>query len=134
MVRKGDSMRLWNRRWLALGLLLLIVLQNHSLAQEPLRQEDLRVFGPPLDKTHQELLFHYFLAQAKQATEKRLARLETIRSEADFKNWQETNRRKFLELIGELPEGRTALSPHTVGEFVRDGYLVRKVIFESLPS
>src|SRR5436309_16104570 len=52
MVRKGDSMRLLNRRWLALGLLLLIVLQNHSLAQEPLRQENLRVFGPPLDKTH----------------------------------------------------------------------------------
>ncbi|PYV38650.1 MAG: hypothetical protein DMG06_25190 [Acidobacteria bacterium] len=131
---KGAVMSLLNTRGLALGFLLLIVPQNHSLPQQPLRPEDLGALAPPLGETQPELLFRYLLAQAKQATEKRLARLEAIRSGADFKDWQETNRRKFLELIGDLPAERTALNPRTVGGFVRDGYLVNKVIFESLPS
>src|SRR5450759_655019 len=70
-------------------------------AQERLKAEDLRVIqGTAFEKNNQEMLMNYLLRQAAGESEKRLARLQTIQSEADFKKWQENNRQKFLELIG----------------------------------
>ncbi len=104
-------------------------------AQERLKAEDLRVIqGTAFEKNNQEMLMNYLLRQAAGETEKRLARLQTIQSEADFKKWQENNRQKFLELIGGLPIERTPLNAHVTGEIVRDGYVVRKIVFESLPE
>lgn len=96
---------------------------------------DLRVIqGTALEKDYQHMLPNYLLRLASEATERRLIRLNAIRDAADFKTWQETNRKKFLELIGGLPEERTPLHAQVVGEFAREGYVVRKVIFESLPE
>ncbi len=80
------------------------------------------------------MLPRYLLGQAQQATVKRLVRLESIRSAADVKTWQDENRRKFLELIGGLPREKTPLNARLAGEIQRDGYSIRKVIFESLPE
>ena len=104
-------------------------------ADTSLGATELRVMqGTALEKDYSEMLFKFLLAQAKQANEKRVPRLEAIHSEADLKTWQETNRKKFLELIGGLPEERSPLNARVVGEITRQGYVVRKVVFESLPE
>jgi len=135
-------MRGIKRYW---GLILSLLVVSSSLApgQVSLRPEDLRVIqDTPLEKDYQEMLLNFFVQQAKLATEKRLERLNAIGSEWDFKSWQETNRQKFVDLLGGLPgptngapsAQRTPLNPRVVGEFTRQGYRVRKVIFESLPE
>ena len=104
-------------------------------APEQLKADDLRVIqGTDRESNYHEMLFNFLLHQAAGETEKRLARLRTIQSEADFKKWQEDNRKTFLELIGGLPGERTPLNARVTGEIARDGYVVRKVIFESMPE
>ncbi len=104
-------------------------------AQHSLRPDDLRVIrGAPVEDGHTEMLVKYLLRLAEQATGKRLRRLNSIRSEGDFMLWQESNRRKFLELIGGLPAERKPLNARVTGEFARQDYVVRKLIFESLPE
>ncbi len=116
-------------------LLLSLAVAGLLPAQSRLTPEDLRVIsGSGAEKNYQDMLFDYLLREADRATQRRLTRFEGVRSEADFKNWQEANRQKFLELIGGLPAERTPLNARVVGEVVREGYVVRKVIFESLPE
>ena len=96
---------------------------------------DLRVIqGSARENQHADMLFKFLLAQANAASDKRRARMEAVQTEADLKSWQETNRQKFLDLIGGLPAQRAALNARVVGELPRTGYVVRKVIFESLPE
>ena len=122
-------------RFVLLFLIVSAASAYNVFAQTELQAQDLRVIkGTPLESTLQEMLFKYLLRQSEQATAKRLARLNSVRSNPDFTNWQETNRKKFLDLIGGLPSKRSALNVRVVGEFARQGYLVRKVIFESLPG
>jgi cephalosporin-C deacetylase-like acetyl esterase len=105
------------------------------MAQNPLRNQNLGVIqGTPLKKEYQEMLSNYLLVQAERAAEKCLARQRDIKSQADFRGWQETNRRKFLQLIGGLPGERTPLNARVVGQIEREGYVTRKVVFESLPG
>lgn len=80
------------------------------------------------------MLFEYLLGQARQMNGRRRQRLDSIRSAADLTTWQTENRRKFLELIGGLPDERTPLNPRVTGELKRNGYVVRKLIFESRPE
>jgi cephalosporin-C deacetylase-like acetyl esterase len=103
-------------------------------AQE-LKAEDLRVI-PASEKAEnqREMLATYLDGLAGEAAEKARARREAIQSPADFAAWQEANRAAFLDLIGGLPNERGPLNPRQVGELIRDGYVVRKVIFESLPE
>jgi len=105
------------------------------LAQTIPRNEDLRVLrGTAIESQYHEMLYSSLLKQAAEQSAKRLARLEAIQSQADFTKWQDVNRHEFLRLIGDLPGDRTPLNPRTVGEVGRDGYTIRKVIFESLPE
>ncbi|MBZ5545937.1 MAG: acetylxylan esterase [Acidobacteriia bacterium] len=80
------------------------------------------------------MLADYLNAQAGAMAEKCRARLDSIRSTADLSRWQEENRKAFLALIGGLPAKRSPLNARVVGELARSGYVVRKVIFESLPE
>jgi cephalosporin-C deacetylase-like acetyl esterase len=121
--------------WLTLALFICIGLPSRLVAQGSLTKADLSVIrGTPLQEDYREMLFKYLLQRADVATEQRLAGLRAIKSDADLKDWQNTKRRKFLELIGGLPAERTPLNAHIVGEIRREGYVVRKVIFESLPG
>ena len=114
---------------------LLASLATAGNAQHHLNIEQLQVWpGSSAEKEHQEMIFQFLLRQADQATQRRLQRLQAIQSKTDFDAWQEKNRSKFLELIGGLPTQRTPLNAKVVGEFTREGYQVRKVIFESLPG
>jgi len=104
-------------------------------AQSSISEESLRVvLGTPREKDAQQMLPRFLLQLAGDATERRRARLEAIRSEADFREWQETNRNKFLALIGGLPAEHAPLNARVVGEVAREGYVIRKIIFESLPE
>ena len=114
---------------------LLLGSEPYLLAQTIPRNEDLRVLrGIAIESQYHEMLYSSLLKQAAEQSAKRLARLEAIQSQADFTKWQDVNRHEFLRLIGDLPGDRTPLSPRTVGEVGRDGYTIRKVVFESLPG
>jgi cephalosporin-C deacetylase-like acetyl esterase len=120
---------------LIIGLLLVTVFPAALSAQDRLKPEDLHVIeGTALENKYQEMLMKYLLNHAAAETGKQLARLEALHSEADIMQWSEANRQKFLELIGGLPGERAPLNAHIVGEVERDGYVIRKVIFESLPE
>jgi len=88
-------------------------------AQAPLAQADLRVIQDNSDV--RQMLPAFLNKLAQDATEKRVARLNRIRTENDFRNWQEANRRKFLDLIGGLPGERTSLHARVTGEIPREG-------------
>jgi cephalosporin-C deacetylase-like acetyl esterase len=103
--------------------------------QTPLTPADLRVGeGTPGEAEMHEMLPAYLNKLAQDATQNRLARFNQIQTEADFHSWQKTNRRKFLDLIGGLPAERSPLHARVTGEIQREGYIIRKVIFESLPE
>ncbi|MGD0577286.1 MAG: acetylxylan esterase, partial [Bryobacteraceae bacterium] len=100
-----------------------------------LRPEDLRVTsGTAVEGQYREMLSQYLLAQVDAVTAKRQARRAAIHSAAEFQAWQEQTRRAFLDSIGGLPASKTPLNARVMGELRRDGYLVRKVIFESQPE
>jgi dienelactone hydrolase len=114
---------------------LLLIFSCELTAQDSLCVEDLLVLkGTPLEQEFREMLFNHQLRLADEATERRLARLGSLRSQTDFVNWQEETRKRFLDLIGGLPRTKTPLNPRVVGQIERDGYIVRQVIFESLPE
>lgn len=114
-----------------LALILLIAPGVRAGAQE-LKPEDLRVISKA--ENHREMLASYLNGQVDEAAEKARARRAALESPADFTAWQEANRAAFLDLIGGLPNERGPLNPRVVGELARDGYSVRKIIFESLPE
>lgn len=121
-------------------ILLLATLCFQAAAQTPtpLRPADLRVIqGTPLEHEFADMMLKYMVHQAADASMKRLTRFDALQSQEDIKDWQEINRTKFIELIGGLPgkPGDSApLNARVVGEVPRDGYVVRRVIFESLPE
>ncbi len=124
----GGKVKTVNFRWILVGFICCLTAKTLLLAQSSLRPEDLQ--GLAIHNDSPEMLFKYMLGQVAQASEKRLVKLNAIQTESDFREWQQANRRRFLELIGGLPSERTALNPQVVGEFARDRYRVRKVIFE----
>lgn len=122
-------------RHFIIGLMLVPAFTGALSAQDRLKPEDLQVIqGTELENKYQEMLMKYMLSQAGAATEKRVARLEALHSQADIMAWSEANRKKFLDLIGGLPGELSPLNARVVGEVVRNGYVIRKVIFESLPE
>ncbi len=57
----------------------------------------------------------------------------TLKSKAAYDTYRLDLRRKMLAAIGTLPE-RTPLNARTVATLKRDGYVIEKVIFESMPG
>lgn len=88
----------------------------------------------PLKAPDPEMLGHYLAGQAKAAAQKSAEELIAIRSMTDLQQWQDRRRNTFLEVIGGLPQKKTDLRPRITGELRRDGYIVRKLFFESLPE
>jgi cephalosporin-C deacetylase-like acetyl esterase len=127
--------------WIMVCAMLVFGLPAPTRAQTLLRPESLRVIeGTALEQQYQEMLLKFLLQQAAELTEKRRNRLNEINTETDFRRWQETNRETFLRLIGGLPEiaGQPGQKPplhaRLVGQVERQGYSLRKVIYESLPE
>ena len=75
----------------------------------------------------------YLTGIARNLWTARDARIAAIRSPAEVEQRQAYVRSKIAELLGGFPE-RTPLNPRITGSFVRDGYRVEKLIFESRPK
>jgi cephalosporin-C deacetylase-like acetyl esterase len=109
-------------------------------AQISLQPEHLRVLQGSIEAQHQEMLLNFLQREARNLTGTRVARLKAIKTEDEFRNWQEGNREGFLRLIGGLPQPpmkpqqRTPLNARVLGQTWRQGYSVRQVIYESLPQ
>lgn len=123
------------RKSLAIILCAYFAAAGGAFAEQHLQESDLRVIrDTPAEQDYRDMMMKFLLTQAARLTSQRLAAFHAIQSREDFQKWQTANRQKFLDLIGGLPETKTPLNAQTTGEFQREGYLVRKVIFESLPG
>lgn len=78
---------------------------------------------------HQEIL-----SLAGEYEQKRRARFAAVQSADELKFLQTELRKLFLELIGGLPTERNVLNIKLTGEFEEKNYIVRKIVFESLPG
>jgi cephalosporin-C deacetylase-like acetyl esterase len=125
---------------LAAGLLSATLAAQSQPAGSPLptgalKPDDLRVIsGTALESQYQEMVSQYLLAQIDAVTAQRQTRRDAIHSAADLQPWQDHIRGAFLASIGGLPDVKTPLQPRLTGELQRDGYVVRKLIFESQPE
>jgi len=64
----------------------------------------------------------------------RRERWARVRTEADLTTLQDELRRKALDVIGGLPEGKAPLDARITGTIAMDGYRIEKLVFESLPG
>ena len=59
---------------------------------------------------------------------------ESIRDERDLLRLQGQLRSKLLAMLGGLPNEKTPLHPHIVGQIPMEGFHIEKLVFESLPG
>ena len=75
----------------------------------------------------------YLNTLAARQTGDRRAAVAAIRTRAQAQMRQAIVRRRIASLFGTLPP-RTPLNPKTLGETQADGFIIRKVVFESQPG
>ena len=113
---------------------LLLFLTLRATAQS-LHPGDLNVLaGTPLAQQYDEMLQKFLIQEAKSLSSSSLARMEKIHNEGELRSWQEEARGHFLEAIGGLPSPKTPLNARVTGEVKREGYVIRKIVFESRPE
>lgn len=109
--------------------------QTPARAQGSFGNSDLQVLTrTPLEKQYEEMMQNYFVNRAEELAAKAHERLNAAQSESDFVLWQGETRRRFLGLIGGLPDEKAPLNARVSGEVRRDGYTVRKIVYESQPE
>ncbi|WP_127588139.1 alpha/beta hydrolase family protein [Paenibacillus koleovorans] len=70
-------------------------------------------------------------AELIRRTDEEKAAIDTV---AEFESRRGRLRTYFHELIGGLPEHKTPLHPEYKGDLQRDGYRIRRVVYQSLPG
>jgi cephalosporin-C deacetylase-like acetyl esterase len=118
-------------RIIPLFLMLVLCAVVQGSAQAPGYQV---LAGTPLEKEYEEMLPKYLADQAEQLSARAHAQLKAAASPTAFAHWQANARSKFVELIGGLPSEKTPLNVRLTGEVRRDGYTIRKIVFESRPE
>ena len=79
----------------------------------------------------------YLRYQAEQAWKEDEARQkawDAIRDEAGLLKTQDELRQKLLEMIGGLPAVKTDLHPVITGKIQMDGFVIEKLVYQSLPG
>ncbi len=76
----------------------------------------------------------YQAEQAWKEDSDRLKAWEAIHNERDLLKTQGELRQKLLQMIGGLPEVKTDLHPRVTGRIQMDGFVIEKLIFQSLPG
>lgn len=66
--------------------------------------------------------------------QERDAALKALRTKADAEARQQKVRERLVALVGGLPQEKTPLNAKVTGKLDRDGYVIEKVIYESLPG
>src|ERR1039458_10609569 len=82
----------------------------------------------------QDPLLQWMDQIAQEQLQRREAAQANIRSVADAERRKQVVRQTILSLLGGLPEYSGPLNPRTTGTINSDGYVIEKVIFESLPG
>jgi dienelactone hydrolase len=94
----------------------------------------LQVLEPPPEGPRITPFLSYQLERAWAFDAARQERWRQVKTEDDLIALQAELRRKALDVIGGLPEGKTPLNARVTGTIPMDGYRVDKLIFESLPG
>jgi Acetyl xylan esterase (AXE1) len=76
----------------------------------------------------------YQTEMAWEQDDQRRKAWEGIRTERDLLNIQQEVEGHLLSMLGGLPSERTPLHPRITGKIPMDGFLIEKLIFESLPG
>ena len=61
-------------------------------------------------------------------------RKENLRTGEDVRNHQQKKRRLFFDSIGGLPQRQTPIETVETGRLERDGYTIKKIVYQSMPS
>jgi dienelactone hydrolase len=112
-------------KWLMFWLALISVTPIFGRAAEA--QDDANTRAPG------EMVRSYLLEQAHQHFAARRQAVAALKTPADVARRQKSLRSFLLNSLGDVPE-RTPINATVVGTFVRQGYRVEKVIFESRPD
>ncbi len=76
----------------------------------------------------------WVMSSAKKHFYSEKRRKERLSTVEDVRYYQQGKRRLFMESIGGLPAERTPLKTIETGSLARDGYTIRKLIYQSMPS
>jgi dienelactone hydrolase/pimeloyl-ACP methyl ester carboxylesterase len=79
------------------------------------------------------MLQEYFVRRVREAEQRNLAALNSLKSREDAEAYVRSVREKIQACFGPLPE-RTPLNPRTTRTVQRDAYNIENVIFESRPG
>ena len=71
---------------------------------------------------------------AQEQLDRRAKTIAEIQTVANAEQRKQTVRKKFLEIMGGLPDYSGPLNPKITGRIQAEGYTIEKVIFESLPG
>ncbi len=104
------------------------------LAAEVPTPEMLQALEPQPEGPRITPFLSYQLDRAWAFDAARQERWAQVRTEADLATLQAELRRKVLDVIGGLPEGKTPLNARVTGTIPMEGYHVEKLVFESLPG
>src|SRR5438874_2145532 len=98
-------------------------------------QEFFRVFKQPLPQGPRITPYlSYQVERAWKEDEARQKAWDAIRDEASLRKTQDELRQKLLQMIGGLPAVKTDLHPVITGKIQMDGFIIEKLIFQSLPG
>src|SRR5881628_1411813 len=88
----------------------------------------------PAQQPTQDALLRWMDGIAQQQLQAREDAVAQVRTVADAKRRKQLVRGKFLEALGGLPNYAGPLNARVTGQIQADGYVIEKVIYESLPG
>lgn len=98
------------------------------------QKEDLNVFTRWVEWTDgKNMLSHYLNDVAFEQLDKRDKKVEGLKTEQDWLEWQKKVKQDLEKITGPFPE-KTPLNPKVTGIVKKEGYKVEKIIFESMPG
>lgn len=94
------------------------------------------MFRPFLDGYYdvENQLPEYIKRKAFEYFQKERLEKDSIRSIEEFEKRRERIRKHFIEAIGGLDIEKTELNPRYTGTIEKDSYIIKKVVFQSLPN
>ena len=90
--------------------------------------------SPSVAQTPPDALLRWMDKIAQQQLQAREKQIAAIRTVADAEQRKKIVRRKILDALGGLPDYTGPLNARVTGQIQADGYVIEKVIYESLPG
>lgn len=103
-----------------------------ALGARRLQAQDVGTVLTP-DEQPRTMLYRALERQAHELLEARRKRVAALQTPEAVRQRQTEIRGKFLEALGDLPE-KTPLNARVVGNDLRDGYRVERLVYESRPG